>query len=77
MLPQYVVAGELDRLLTYPVHTLSFFLVTRPELHAFGNLFTGGVFALEARRGLTGAGARGSRKVLGVMSDRAEERVRR
>lgn len=48
MLPQYVVAGELDRLLTYPVHTLSFFLVTRPELHAFGNLFTGGVFVTAA-----------------------------
>lgn len=44
MLPQYVVLGELDRLLTYPVHTLSFFLVTRPELHAIGNLVTGSAF---------------------------------
>jgi ABC-2 type transport system permease protein len=41
MLPQYIVAGDLDRLLTYPVRSLLFFLVTRPELHAFGNLFTG------------------------------------
>jgi ABC-2 type transport system permease protein len=41
MLPSYVVMGDLDRLLTYPVNTLLFFLVTRPELHAFGNLLTG------------------------------------
>jgi ABC-2 type transport system permease protein len=41
MLPQYIVAGDLDRLLTYPVRSLLFFLVTRPELHAFGNLLTG------------------------------------
>ena len=44
MLPQYIVAGDLDRLLTYPVRSLLFFLVTRPELHAFGNLFTGLVY---------------------------------
>jgi ABC-2 type transport system permease protein len=43
MLPQYVVSGDLDRLLTYPVHALSFFLVTRPELHSLGNLVTGGL----------------------------------
>jgi ABC-2 type transport system permease protein len=41
MLPQYIVSGDLDRLLMYPVHSLLFFLVTRPELHAFGNLLTG------------------------------------
>jgi ABC-2 type transport system permease protein len=41
MLPYYVVQGELDRLMTYPVHSLFFLLVTRPELHAFGNLVTG------------------------------------
>jgi ABC-2 type transport system permease protein len=41
MLPHYVVAGDLDRLLTYPVDSLGFFLVTRPELHALGNLLTG------------------------------------
>ncbi len=41
MLPQYVIAGDLDRLLTYPVNSLLFFLLTRPELHAFGNLLTG------------------------------------
>ncbi len=41
LLPQYIVAGDLDRLLTYPVSSLWFFLLTRPELHAFGNLLTG------------------------------------
>ncbi len=41
MLPYYVVMGELDRLLTYPVDSLYFLLITRPELHAFGNLVTG------------------------------------
>jgi ABC-2 type transport system permease protein len=40
-LPYYVVNGELDRLLLYPVRSLPFFLVTSPELHAFGNLGTG------------------------------------
>jgi ABC-2 type transport system permease protein len=41
MLPQAIVMGDLDRLLTYPVRPLPFYLVTRPELHAFGNLLTG------------------------------------
>jgi len=40
-LPFYVVTGELDRLLLYPVRSLPFFLITSPELHAFGNLATG------------------------------------
>jgi ABC-2 type transport system permease protein len=44
VLPQAIVMGDLDRLLTYPVRALPFFLVTRPELHAFGNVFTGGVY---------------------------------
>jgi len=44
LLPQYVVAGDLDRLLTYPVRSLLFFLVTRPELHAIGNLITGSLY---------------------------------
>lgn len=39
--PLYVVRGQFDRLLTYPVSTLPFFLVTSPELHAFGNLISG------------------------------------
>ncbi len=39
--PLYVVRGQFDRLLTYPVSTLPFFLVTSPELHAFGNLIAG------------------------------------
>ena len=46
MLPQYIVAGDLDRLLTYPVRSLLFFLLTRPELHAFGNLLTGAVYVV-------------------------------
>lgn len=41
MLPYYVVMGELDRLMTYPVDSLFFLLITRPELHSFGNLLTG------------------------------------
>ncbi len=41
MVPYYIVMGELDRLLTYPVNSLYFLLVTRPELHSFGNLATG------------------------------------
>ncbi len=44
LLPQYIVAGDLDRLLTYPVRSLLFFLVTRPELHAFGNLLTAALY---------------------------------
>jgi ABC-2 type transport system permease protein len=39
--PAYIVQGDLDRLLTYPVNSLYFLLITRPELHAFGNLATG------------------------------------
>lgn len=41
MVPYYVVMGDLDRLLTYPVDSLFFLLITRPELHSFGNLLTG------------------------------------
>jgi ABC-2 type transport system permease protein len=41
VLPSAIVMGDLDRLLTYPVRALPFFLLTRPELHAFGNVLTG------------------------------------
>lgn len=41
MVPYYIVTGDLDRLLTYPVNSLYFLLITRPELHSFGNLATG------------------------------------
>lgn len=41
LLPQAILLGDLDRLLTYPVRSLPFYLVTRPELHAIGNVFTG------------------------------------
>ena len=40
-LSMYVVGGELDRLLLYPVRSLPFFLLTSPELHALGNLGAG------------------------------------
>jgi ABC-2 type transport system permease protein len=44
LLPQAIVMGDLDRLLTYPVRALPFYLVTRPELHAIGNLITGAAY---------------------------------
>jgi ABC-2 type transport system permease protein len=43
-LPQAIVMGDLDRLLTYPVRSLPFFLVTKPELHALGNVITGSLY---------------------------------
>jgi ABC-2 type transport system permease protein len=43
MLPYYLVAGELDRLFVYPVRSLPFVLISRPELHSFGNLVSGAV----------------------------------
>jgi ABC-2 type transport system permease protein len=46
--PYYIVMGDLDRLLTYPVNSLYFLLVTRPELHSFGNLMTGLILASTA-----------------------------
>jgi ABC-2 type transport system permease protein len=39
--PIYVLRGQFDRLLVYPVPQLPFFLVTSPELHSFGNLGMG------------------------------------
>lgn len=44
ILPQSIVMGDLDRLLTYPVRALPFFLLTRPEVHAFGNVITGSLY---------------------------------
>ncbi|HET9870538.1 MAG TPA: ABC-2 family transporter protein, partial [bacterium] len=41
MLPYYIVMGDLDRLMVYPVRSLPFLLISRPELHSFGNLATG------------------------------------
>jgi len=48
MVPGYIVMGDLDRLLTYPVNSLYFLLITKPELHAFGNLITGLVLTVIA-----------------------------
>jgi ABC-2 type transport system permease protein len=42
-LPFYVVDGQLDRLLVYPMNSLTFVLLSRPELHAIGNFLTGAV----------------------------------
>jgi ABC-2 type transport system permease protein len=42
-LPYHVVDGQLDRLLTYPVNSLAFVLLSRPELHSFGNFAAGAV----------------------------------
>lgn len=39
--PIYVVRGQFDRLLCYPVRPLPFFLVSCPELHAIGNIGLG------------------------------------
>jgi ABC-2 type transport system permease protein len=47
-LPLAIVQGDLDRLLTYPVRALPFFLVTRPEVHAFGNVATGAAYVTTA-----------------------------
>jgi len=47
-LPQYLVRGQLDRLLLYPVHSLTFLLISAPEIHAFGNLLTGLVITVLA-----------------------------
>jgi ABC-2 type transport system permease protein len=41
MLPWYIVGGEMDRVLLYPVRSLLFVLMARPELHALGNLGLG------------------------------------
>jgi ABC-2 type transport system permease protein len=40
--PAYIIRGQIDRLLTYPVKSLPFFLLTSPEMHAIGNM-TGGL----------------------------------
>jgi ABC-2 type transport system permease protein len=48
VLPQAIVMGDLDRLLTYPVRALPFFLVTKPELHAFGNVITGSLYVVSS-----------------------------
>jgi ABC-2 type transport system permease protein len=50
-LPSYVVLGQLDRLLVYPVRGLLFLLIARPELHSIGNFVSGAVmvgFAFES-----------------------------
>jgi ABC-2 type transport system permease protein len=43
MLPWYLIAGELDRLFVYPVRSLPFVLISRPELHSLGNLASGAI----------------------------------
>ena len=41
LVPSYIVMGDLDRLMVYPVRSLPFLLVSKPELHSFGNMATG------------------------------------
>ncbi len=41
MAPIYIIRGQFDRLLVYPVRSLPFYLVTSPELHSIGNLAGG------------------------------------
>jgi ABC-2 type transport system permease protein len=48
LLPQHIVEGNLDRVLLYPVHHLTFLLMARPEVHAFGNLFSGSLVLASA-----------------------------
>jgi ABC-2 type transport system permease protein len=43
MLPFYLIAGELDRLFVYPVRSLPFVLISRPELHSLGNFASGAI----------------------------------
>ena len=43
MLPFYCIAGELDRLFVYPVRSLPFVLISRPELHSLGNFVSGAI----------------------------------
>jgi ABC-2 type transport system permease protein len=41
MLPYYIVGGEFDRMMIYPVRSLVFILLSRPELHSIGNFLSG------------------------------------
>jgi ABC-2 type transport system permease protein len=42
-LPWYLLDGQFDRVLVYPVNSLGFVLLSRPELHSLGNIFAGAV----------------------------------
>jgi ABC-2 type transport system permease protein len=46
--PYYIVMGDMDRLLVYPVKTLLFLLISSPVVHAFGNLLVGAALAFGA-----------------------------
>lgn len=48
MVPYYIVMGDMDRLLVYPVKTLLFLLISSPVVHAFGNLIVGATLAFGA-----------------------------
>lgn len=54
MLPYYIIGGEMDRLMVYPVRGLLFLMVSRPELHALGNLSAGIILSV---LGITRMGA--------------------
>jgi ABC-2 type transport system permease protein len=38
LVPVHIIRGQIDRLLVYPVKSLPFYLLTFPDLHAFGNI---------------------------------------
>lgn len=48
MVPYYIVMGDMDRLLVYPVRTLPFLLISNPVVHAFGNLLVGAALSFGA-----------------------------
>ena len=47
-LPMYIVRGDLDRLLIYPVRTLPFLMISFPEIHSIGNFGMGAAYAITA-----------------------------
>lgn len=42
-LPWYLLEGQFDRLLIYPISSLGFVLLSKPELHSLGNFGAGAV----------------------------------
>lgn len=52
LVPSYIISGEMDRLLVYPVSSLGFVLVARPELHSLGNLASGAIVVGLSWRGM-------------------------
>ena len=47
-IPFYILRGDLDRLLVYPVRTLPFLMISLPEIHSIGNFGMGAAFTVAA-----------------------------